>query len=85
MEWIKNSSKREVNSNTVLPQEIRKTSKRQLYVILKATGKRRTQNPQVNQRKEIIKITTEINEKEMDTTARSIKLKVGFLRSLTKY
>ena len=44
----KNSSKREVYSNTVLPQEIRKTSNRKLYLIPKATGKRRTQNPQVS-------------------------------------
>ena len=44
----KSSSKREVYSNTILPQETRKTSNRQLNFTPKATGKRRekTQNQQ---------------------------------------
>ena len=33
-------------SNTILPQETRKTSNRQPNVTPKATGKRRTKNPQ---------------------------------------
>ena len=37
-----NSSKREVDSNTILPQATRKTSIRQPNVIPKTTGKRRT-------------------------------------------
>ena len=37
----KSSSKREVYSNTILPQEIRKTTNRQFNFTLKATGKRR--------------------------------------------
>ena len=38
----KSSSKREVYSNIILPQEARKTSNRQLNFIPKTTGKRKT-------------------------------------------
>ena len=38
------SSKREVYSNTILPQKTRKTSNRQPNSTLKTTGKRRTKN-----------------------------------------
>ena len=34
----------------------------------KTTGKRRTKNPKISKRKEIIKIRAEINEKEMKET-----------------
>ena len=62
----KSSSKREVHSNKILPQEIRKASNRQPNFTPKTTGKRRTKkNPKINRKKEIIKIWTEINEKEM--------------------
>ena len=60
----KSSSKREVYSNTTLPQETRKTSNRQPNFTPKATGKRRTKKtPKISRRKEIIKIQAEINEK----------------------
>ena len=42
----KNSSKREVYDNTILPQETRKTSNRQHNLTPKTTGKRRTKTPQ---------------------------------------
>ena len=42
----KSSSKREVYSNTILPQETRKTSNRQPNFTPKATGKRQTKKPQ---------------------------------------
>ena len=42
----KSSFKREVNSNTVIPQETRKTSNRQPDFTPKTTGKRRTEKPQ---------------------------------------
>ena len=42
MEFSKISSKREVYSNTILPQERRKTSNRQPNFTTKTTGKRRT-------------------------------------------
>ena len=51
MGWSKSSSKRGVYSNTILPQETRKTSNRQPHFIPKATGKKRTKKSQ-NQQKE---------------------------------
>ena len=42
----KSSLKREVNSNTVIPQETRKTSNRQPDFTPKTTGKRRTKKLQ---------------------------------------
>ena len=51
------SSKREVYSNTILPQETRKTSERQPNFTPKTTGKRRkTTTTKISRRKEIIKI-----------------------------
>ena len=51
---------REVYSNTILPQETRKTSNRQPNFTPKTTGKRTTtttkKNPKISRRKEIIKI-----------------------------
>ena len=41
----KSSSKKEVYSNTILPQERRKTSNRQPNFTPKRTEKRRTKNP----------------------------------------
>ena len=43
----KSSSKREVYSNTILPQETRKTSNRQPNFTPKATGKRREKKEQL--------------------------------------
>ena len=51
----KNSSKREVHSDTGLPQEIRKISNKQSKFIPKGTRKRRTNKPRVSRRKEIIR------------------------------
>ena len=61
----KSSSKREVYSSTILPQERRKTLNRQPNFTSKTNGKRRTKNPRNSRRKEIIKSWAEINEKEM--------------------
>ena len=44
----KTSSKREVYSNTILPQEARKTLNRQLNFTPKTTGKRRTKKKTSN-------------------------------------
>ena len=44
-ECSKSSPKREVYSNTILPQEIRKTSNRQPNITPKTTGQRRTNLP----------------------------------------
>ena len=65
----KSSSKREGYSNTILPQETRKTSNRQPNFTPKTTGKRRTKKkPKISRRKEIMKIRAEINKKEMKET-----------------
>ena len=62
------SSKREVYSDIILPQETRKTSNRQPNFTPKTTGKRITKKPKISRRKEIIKIWAERNEKEMKET-----------------
>ena len=64
----KSSPKREAYSNTILPQEIRKTSNRCLTLHLKQLEKEEQKNPKISRRKEIIKIRAEINEKEMKET-----------------
>ena len=58
------SSKREVDSNTILPQETRKTLNRRLNFTLKQLEKEK----KISRRKEIIKIEAEINQKEMKET-----------------
>ena len=64
----KSSSKREVYSNTILPQETRTASIRQPKSIPKAIGKRRRKKPKISRRKEIINIWAEISEKEIKKT-----------------
>ena len=64
----KSSSKREVHSNTILSQEVRKTSNKQPNLTPKTSGKKNKKNPKISKRKEIIKIQAEINEKEMKET-----------------
>ena len=77
MEFCKSSSKREIYSNTILPQETRKTLSRQPNFAPKTTGKRRTKKLKISRRKEIIKIRAEINEKEMKETMVKInKIKI---------
>ena len=51
----------------------------------KAAGKRRTKNPKISRRKEIIKIRAEINEKEMKETIVKInKTKSWFFEKINK-
>ena len=59
----KSSSKREVYSNTILPQETRKISNN-LPLHLKQLEKEEQTKPKVSRRKEIIKMKEEINEIE---------------------
>ena len=59
----KSSSKREVYSNTNLPQETRKISNK-LTLHLKEVEKEESTKHKVSRRKEIIKIRAEINEIE---------------------
>ena len=60
----KSSAKREVYSNTSLPQETGNISNKQPNLVPKAIRERRAKNPKASRRKEIIKIRSEINEKE---------------------
>ena len=60
----KSSSKRAVYSNTLLPQEIRKTSNKQPNPTPKASGEKRTTKPKASRRKEIINIRAEIETKK---------------------
>ena len=46
MGFSKSSSEKDVYSDTILPQEARKTLNRQPSFTPKTTGKRRTKNPQ---------------------------------------
>ena len=73
----KSSSKREVDSNTILPQETRKVSNN-LTLHLKQLEKEEQIKPKVSRKKEIIKIRVEKNE--IKQYKRSIKLKAGSLR-----
>ena len=77
----KSSSKREVQSNTILPQERINISNKQPNITPKAIREIRTKNPKVSRKKEIIKIRSEINEKEMkEMIAKMNKTKPGSLR-----
>ena len=68
----KSSSKKEVNSNAILPQETRKISNNNLTLHLKQLEKEEQTKPKVSRRKEIIKTRAEINEIEMKETIAKI-------------
>ena len=73
MGFSQRSSKREVYSNTILPQETRKISdKKPNLTYLKQLEKEEQKKPKVNRRKEIIKTRSEINEKQMKATIAKI-------------
>ena len=79
-----NSSKREVYSNTSLPQETRKISNKQSTLTPKGTRERR-RKPKVSRRKEIIKIRADINEIETKKTITKInKTKSWFFEKIHK-
>ena len=79
------SSKREVYSNTILPQETRNISNKQPTLHLRQLEKEEQKNPKVSRRKEIIKIRSEINEKEMkETIAKINKTKSWFFEQINK-
>ena len=85
MACSKSSFKREVYSNTILPQETRKTSKRQFNFTPKTTGKRTTTIKKIKRRKELIKIWAEIKEKQMKETIVNIhKNKSWFFEKINK-
>ena len=63
----KSSYKREVYSNTILPQETRKTLNR-LTLHVKQEEKEEQKKPKISRRKETIKVKAKINFKEMKET-----------------
>ena len=80
----KSSSKREVYSNTILPQETNISTK-QPHLTPKTIRERRTKKPKVSRREEIIKIRSEINEKEMkEMIAKIHKTKSWFFEKINK-
>ena len=84
MRCSKCSSEREVYSNTILPQETRKISNKQPNLHLKQLEKDE-QKEKVIKRKEIIKIRSEINEKEMkEMIAKMNKTKSWFFEKINK-
>ena len=81
----KSSSKREVYSNTILPQEARKISNKQPNLTSKAIREGRRNEPKVRRKKVIIKIRSEINEKEMkETIAKINETKSFFFKKINK-
>ena len=85
MRCSKISYKSEVYNNTILCQETRNISNKQPNLTTKATREGRTKNPKVSRRKEIIKIKSEINEKEMKETITKInKTKSWFFEKINK-
>ena len=80
----KSRSKREVYSKTILPQETRNTSNKHLTLHLKQLEKEEQKIPKVSRRKEIIKIRSEINEKERKETVAKTKTKSWFIEKINK-
>ena len=86
----KNSSKREVYSNSISPQETRKITNKQSNLHLKQLEKEeeeeeeQQQKPEVSRRKEIVKIRAEINEIEMTKTIAKIN-KSWFFEKINKF
>ena len=84
MGFSKCSAKRNVYSNTSLPQETRETSNN-LTLHIRQLEKEEQKSPKVSRRKEIIKIRAEINEKEMKETIEKInKTKSWFFEKIHK-
>ena len=80
----KSSSKREIYSNTNLPQETRKISNN-LTLHLKQLEKEEQTKPKVSRRKEIIRIRAEINEIESKKTIEKInETKSWFVEKINK-
>ena len=80
----KSSSKREVYSTIILPQETRNTSNKRPNLTPKAIRERRTKK-KVSRKKEIIQIRSQINEKEMKAMIAKInKTKSWFFEKINK-
>ena len=81
----KSSSKREVYSNTILPQETRKIANEKSNLTPEATRESKQTKPKVSRKKEIIKVRTEINAIETKKTIAKIsKTKSWFLEKINR-
>ena len=81
----KSSSKREVYSNTSLPQKQQKSPINNLTLYLKQLEKEEQTKPKVSRRKETIKIRAEINKIETKKTIAKIsKTKRRFFEKINK-
>ncbi len=80
----KSNSNRDVYSNTILRQEASNISNRQRNFTPKAVRERRTKKPKVSRRKEIIKIRSEISEKEMKETTAKINKTTNWFFEMIK-
>ena len=81
----KSSAKGKVHSTTGIPQETTKNQINNLTLHLKQLEKEEMKNPRVSRRKEIIKISTEINEKwTKDSRAKISKAKSWFFEKINK-
>ena len=87
MKFSKSSAKGKVHSNTSLPQETREKSNqiKNLTLHLKQLEQEEIKNSRVSRRKEIIKISAEINAKEAKKTiAKPNKAKKWFFEKINK-
>ena len=79
------SFKREVYSNTILPREKENSQINNLTLHLKQLEREEQKKPKVSRRNEIIKIRSEINEKELkEMIAKINKTKSCFLEKINK-
>ena len=83
MKFNKSSAKREIHSNTSLPQQ-EKHQINNLTLHLKQLEKEEKKIPKVSKKKEIIKIRAEITEKEMETKAKINKTKSWFFEKTNR-
>ena len=79
----KNSSKKELYTNIILPQKTRKISNNNLILHLKLLKKEEQTTPKVTSRKEILKIKPEINEIKTQQR-RTMEQKTGSLKRKNK-
>ena len=81
----KSSSKKEVYSNTILPQEIREIPNKQLTLHLKQLEEQEETKSKGSRRKEILKVRAEINEIETKKTITKIHYtKSWFFKKINK-
>ena len=81
----KNSSKREVYSNTILQQEKHQIGNLTFHLKQLEKEQQQQKKPKISTRKEIIKIQAEINLKEMNKTIGKInKAKSWFFEKINK-